>query len=86
MNLATQNRRSLLSLALLGVMAAVGTTQGTRASALDAAAMPMAACEVRVESVPVSSEDSQAQKQPAPARRIDWRSMLPAVTLGTFTR
>ena len=85
MQLATQFQRSLVSLGLLGVLALLVATQGEAADGGSLRAeRPVVSCPVQggvdasaalVAARPERADDS------APARRIDWRTMLPAVTL-----
>ncbi|MCE3001138.1 MAG: hypothetical protein LW860_00365 [Xanthomonadaceae bacterium] len=85
MRLATQFHRSLVSLGLIGVLAALAATQS---EAADGAALraerAIVNCPVQggVDASPAlaSSREERSTDAGTP-RRIDWRAMLPAVTL-----
>lgn len=88
MRLATQFHRSLVSLGLIGGLALLAATQGEAADGRDLQGRPMVSCPVQG-GVDASSAlaDTRAARESresdgaSPARRIDWRAMLPAVTL-----
>lgn len=85
MRLATQFHRSLVSLGLFGVLALLAATQGEAAdgNALRAD-RAIVSCSVQggLDATAALAEARPARDAEAPAaRRIDWRAMLPAVTL-----
>jgi hypothetical protein len=87
MRRATRFHRSLVSLAAFGLMALIGATQGEAADGNSiSSARALAACPVQA-GVDATGGLSQARDaapptaDATPQRRIDWRAMLPAVTL-----
>lgn len=88
MRLATQFHRSLVSLGLIGGLALLAATHGEAADGRDAQGRPMVSCPVQggvdassaLAEARTAREDREAEAG-SPARRIDWRAMLPTVTL-----
>lgn len=85
MRLATQFHRSLVSLGLFGVLALLAATQGEAADGSGLRAeRPIVNCPVQG-GVDASAALAEARVErtegSTPVRRIDWRAMLPAVTL-----
>lgn len=87
MHRATQFQRSLVSLAAFGLMALVVASQGKAADGSSLSGIrALAACPVQA-GVDATSDLSQARDaapptaDTTPQRRIDWRAMLPAVTV-----
>ena len=87
MRLATPFPRSLLPLGLIGGLALFAATQGEAADGDAADQRPMVVCPVQGGVDASAALDEARSSRPsreeaaAPARRIDWRAMLPAVTL-----
>jgi hypothetical protein len=85
MRLATQFHRSLVSLGLFGVLALLAATQGEAADGSPLRAeRAIVSCPVQggVDATAALAEARGTRASDAPAaRRIDWRAMLPAVTL-----
>ena len=86
MRLTTQFHRSLVSLGLIGGLALLAATHGEAADGRDVQGRPMVSCPVQggvdASSALAESRASRTEREAgAPARRIDWRAMLPAVTL-----
>ena len=86
MRVANQLRRSLFSVALLANLSVLGTVNGvpTVDSTAELAAAAGPTCVV----ASVSDEPSNApEPRSDDTQRIDWRAMLPSVTLSTgYTR
>ena len=87
MRLATPFPRSLLAAGLIGGLALLAATQGEAADGDPAEPRPMVVCPVQggvdASATRSDADTSRASREEAaaPARRIDWRAMLPAVTL-----
>jgi hypothetical protein len=83
MSLATQNRRSLISLTLLSALGVLVTTQGDATNAPMTPVTPIASCAMPEAERLALTGEGNTPAQPAHdavVRRIDWRAMLPAVT------
>jgi hypothetical protein len=83
MSLATQNRRSLISLTLLSALGVLVATQGDATDAPQPQVTPIASCALPEAARLVLAGDDNTPAQPAHdavVRRIDWRAMLPTVT------
>jgi hypothetical protein len=85
MRLTTQYRRSVLSLALFGALALVAAVQAEAVAEPAPPVLPVVSCPVTggVDATLATREadDADARPDEAVPRRVDWRSMLPAVTV-----
>jgi hypothetical protein len=85
MRLTTQYRRGVFSLALFGALALVAAVQAEAVAETVPPSLPVVSCPVTggADATLATREDdaAQAAAREAAPRRIDWRSMLPTVTV-----
>ncbi len=86
MRLSTLNRRSLLSASLLGLVGLLVIAQSKAADSVEPANVSIASCEVTggVDATLAANIERPAVSPQSPqtaARPLDWRAMLPAVSL-----